>query len=428
MSVFWPAWVWLRWPTWRAIFLSANPRVALRDSVYCREIIESEWYRDTFAPAWTLAADQNAKGLFKNTAGGFRQALGFFSRVTGDRADALVWDDPHDAEEVHSSLMRQAVLDKWDGALGNRVNDLRVSLRVGIMQRLHEDDLAGHVLRKGGWGHLCLPMEFEPIRSCPCPDCQRGETAIGWRDPRTNPGELLFPQRFPAAVLATERARLGSSGYAGQMQQRPSAAEGEIFKACWWRFWCLSGQHLPPVRLRQPDGSHIECPVEPLPGVFDEQLQSWDMAFKDTQSSAYVTGGVWARDGARKFLLDQVRDKMSFTATRQAVLRLSAAWPEARRKLVEDKANGPAIIDTLKSQVAGLVAVQPDGSKEARAHAVTPDIEAGNVYLPHPQIAPWVNDYLAEFTAFPNGAYADQVDQTTQALRRLAGRRKGTFH
>ncbi|RYG95287.1 MAG: hypothetical protein EON58_14505, partial [Alphaproteobacteria bacterium] len=125
ISVFFPAWVWLKWPAFRWIYLSANPRVAERDSVFCRDLIESAWYRDSFKIAWRLRQDNNGKRSFWNTAGGFRSAFGFFSRITGDRADAIVWDDPHDADEVHSDTMRQAVLDRWDGAVGNRVNDLR---------------------------------------------------------------------------------------------------------------------------------------------------------------------------------------------------------------------------------------------------------------------------------------------------------------
>jgi predicted phage terminase large subunit-like protein len=408
VSVYFPAWAWLIWPPWRAIFLSSNPRVALRDSVACRDVIRSSWYQDTFRPRWRLSDDQDAKSLFKNTEGGFRQAMGFSARITGDRADALVWDDPHDAEEVMSRVSREAVLERWDSAIGNRVNDLRSSVRIGIMQRLHEEDLAGHVLGHGGWEHLRLPMEFEMPSPCKCESCTRG-SVIGWKDPRTTPGELLHPARFPRDVLAAELTRLKAYGYAGQMQQRPAPAKGAFFSRDWWKFWC-----------------HASDPIEgcvPLPSEFDEQLQSWDLTFKGTSTSDFVTGQVWGRKLADRFLLDQVRGQLSFTATKTAFRTLTAKWPKAARKLVEDKANGPAIIDELRREIGGIVPVEPEGGKEARAHAAAPYVEAGNVYLPHPRIAPWVHDFIEEHASFPKGANDDQVDAHTQAAVRMSARK-----
>jgi predicted phage terminase large subunit-like protein len=420
VSVFFPAWVWLKWPSFRWLCLSANPRVALRDSVYCRDLIESKWYRETFKPDWNLSPDQNAKSNFKNTAGGFRSAFGYGSRITGDRADAIVWDDPHDADEVHSDKLREGVLERWDGAIGNRVNDLRCSLRIGVMQRLHEGDLSGHVLKQG-WEHVCLPMEFEKVSQCRCPSCVRGHTAIGWKDPRTKDGELLFPQRFPPDVLDKERKRMGSAKYAGQMQQQPAPSEGEIFKKPWWRFWVPKGHALTPYKVRLADGSYQDAVVEELDlDDLEEMIQSWDMAFKDTKTADFVVGGVWGRAGTRKYLLDQVRDRMGFTRTVKALQALSEKWPDARIKLIEDKANGPAVMDALKGKVSGMVAVEPEGSKIARAHAVSPEVEGGDVYLPHPDLPgnEWVELYLAEFTQFPFASKDDQVDQTTQALKR----------
>jgi len=162
------------------------------------------------------------------------------------------------------------------------------------------------------------------------------------------------------------------------------------------------------------------------PDRFDEVIQSWDMAFKDTKTADFVVGQVWGRKGADKYLLDQVRDRMDFPATVQAVRSLSAKWPQARNKLVEDKANGPAVIATLKNEIPGLIAVNPEGGKVVRAQAASPDIEAGNVYLPDPSVAPWVHDFIEECAAFPNGANDDQVDAMTQALIRFANKSTNT--
>jgi predicted phage terminase large subunit-like protein len=143
------------------------------------------------------------------------------------------------------------------------------------------------------------------------------------------------------------------------------------------------------------------------------------MAFKDTSKSDYVVGQVWMRRGADAFLLDQVHDRMDFVTTCQQFRELAAKWPQATLKLVEDKANGTAVINALRRIVIGIVPEEPHGSKEARAAAVSPLVEAGNVHLPTPELAPWVGDLIEEAAAFPNGAHDDQVDAMSQALNRL---------
>lgn len=423
VSVYMPAWMWLHWPSWRALFLSSNPRVALRDSVFCRDVLRSKWYRDTFRPSWDFAEDQDAKGLYRNTEGGFRQAQGFTAKVTGDRFDAIIWDDPHDADDVHSETQRTAVVERWDSAVANRLNDLRSSVRIGIMQRLHESDLSGHVLEQGGWEHLRLPMEFEPRTGgeearigCECATCERGETAIGWRDPRTVKGEVLHPQRFTPAVLASEKAR-GSYYFAGQFQQRPSPTTTALFPRKWWRFWREVGATPTP----RPKGCDTEAPAAVLPASFDTVIQSWDCTFKDSDGSDYVCGGVWGARGADRFLLYRVWARLDFLGTVREVRRVSELYPDAGAKLIEDKANGSAVINTLKSEIAGIVAWNPGtSSKSARAMAIQPQVESGNVYLP--EAADWLDAYVGEFESFPRAAHDDQVDMTSQALLRLAKR------
>lgn len=412
VSVYMPAWMWTRWPAWRAIFLSSNPRVALRDSVYCRDVIRSDWYQKTFEPTWMLADDQDAKGLYKNTEGGFRMALGFGSKITGDRGDAIVFDDPHDAEEVHSEAKRTYVIDRWDTAIANRVNDLRTSVRIGIMQRLHTEDLAGHVLRQGDWEHVRIPMEYEPSPGCECETCERGETVIGWRDPRAE-GEVLQPERFTQAVLDKEKKR-GSAYYAGQFQQRPTAASGNLFPRRWWRFWREPGA--PPTP--RPKNCDTEAPAVTLPSDFDEVLISLDAAFKDHKDSDYVCIGVWGVKGANRFLLYRVWERLDFTNTVKELRRVCDLFPKAYRKLIEDKANGTAIINTLHAEISGLVPVDPKSSKVARAMAIQPQVESGNVFLP--EHAEWLDTYIGEFESFPRGAHDDQVDMTSQALLYLA--------
>jgi predicted phage terminase large subunit-like protein len=389
VSVFWPAWEWANKPGRRSLFSSYSNDLAVRDSIRCRSIIESDQYREWYSgPAgWTLSDDQNRKDIFKNTLGGERKSTSVGGAATGFRGDAVVVDDPHNASEITSDAIRKSTIEWWDKAMSSRLNDMRTGARVIIMQRLHEDDLTGHVLRQGGYEHLCLPSEFDPKR--------RSATCAGaWSDPRNEPGELLFPTMFPAEVLDRAKVDLGSDGYAGQHDQSPFPADGGMLKEKWWRFWTV-----------RPSVTTL--------------IQTWDMAFKGTQTSDFVVGQVWGKHNADYYLLDQIRGRFDFPQTLAAVQRLTEKWPTATLKLVEDAANGPAVISALRGKVEGLLAVKPEGGKEARAAAVSPMIEAGNVYLPDPAQFPWVNEFIAECTAFPLGKNDDQVDAMTQGLNRL---------
>ena len=411
VSVLWPAWQWIRieqGACWRGLFASYDSGLATRDSVRCRALMESAWYRETFRPAWKLSGDQNEKGYFENTKSGFRISLSVGGRGTGFRGDAIVVDDPLNASDQYSGPARSAVTFWWDTVMSSRLNNMDTGSKVIIMQRLHEMDLSGHVLQQGNYEHLCLPSEFEPER--------RSVTSVGWRDPRTEPGEILFPALYSQNVLDQAKKDLGSAGYAGQHQQRPSPAEGGVLPRRWWRYWKPCGLTLPPVRMRLPDGSEQEIYAVDLPETFDAVIQSWDCAFKDLKTSDFVVGQVQARLGSRRYLLDQVRSRLDMPGTVQAIRTMSAKYPNSGAKLVEDKANGPAVIQTLKLEISGLIEVNPEGGKMSRARAVSPEAEAGDWHwhLPHPGIAPWVPDFVEECASFPNGRYDDQVDAWSQ--------------
>ena len=389
VSVFWQCWEWIRYPARRWLYCSYASSLAIRDSVKCRRLLESRWYRQHWGDRFALTSDQNEKAKFENDKSGYRIALGVGGAATGEGGDRVVVDDPHHVREAQSETIRQGVLDWWDQVMSTRLNDPKRGAMVVVMQRLHENDLAGHVLGQGDHEVLRLPAEYEPSEHV---------TSIGWRDPRRTPGELLWPARFPAEALEQLKRSMGSYAAAGQLQQRPAPAEGAILKRHWWKL------------------------VRELPRQFDEMIQSWDCSFKETSSSDYVVGQVWGRIGADKYLVDQVRRRLDCPATIQEILRLTEKYPKATTKLVEDKANGPAVIAMLKHQLTGLIAVNPEGGKEARAHAVSPQIESGNVYLLDPEVVPWVGGFIDECAAFPQGAHDDQVDAMTQALLRLSRR------
>lgn len=176
---------------------------------------------------------------------------------------------------------------------------------------------------------------------------------------------------------------------------------------------------MPPVPVTMPDGSIEQRKAVDLPSRLDTLLQTWDMAFKDTKNADFVVGQVQAAHGADRYLLDQVRDRMDLPGTLLAVRRLSARWPEAHLKLVEDKANGPAVIQSLRHEIAGFVEVNPEGGNVSRAAAASPQLESGNWYLPHPMLASWVEEFIGECAAFPTGAHDDQVDAWSQGAKRL---------
>jgi len=309
--------------------------------------------------------------------------------ITGKGADIGIIDDPvKNDQEAMSVTYQERTYEWYKSTFRTRLQ--RDGAIILIMTRWNENDLAGKLLaaqEEDGekWEVVNLPAIAE-------------EGDLLGRDP----GQPLCPDLFTIEALRSIEKAVGSFWWASLYQQRPSPAEGGILKRSWWQYY------------RQ------------TPDRFDEVIQSWDMAFKDTKTADFVVGQVWGRKGADKYLLDQVRDRMDFPATVQAVRSLSAKWPQARNKLVEDKANGPAVIATLKNEIPGLIAVNPEGGKVVRAQAASPDIEAGNVYLPDPSVAPWVHDFIEECAAFPNGANDDQVDAMTQALIRFANKSTNT--
>lgn len=405
VSVFWPAWVWLQAPWRRFLYSSYAEKLSIRDSVKTRRVIQSSWYQARWGDRFSLASDQNVKTKFETDEAGMRLATSVGGVGTGEGGDYLVIDDPHNVTEAESELKREGVIDWWDGSMSSRVNNPLESARVLIMQRVHEEDLAGHLIEQG-WEVLCLPAEYEPNHPFVWPD-----------DPRVAEGELIWPDRFDDDWIAEKKRELGSYRYAGQYQQRPAAAEGGILKRPWWK--------------RYPA---LEWPE------LDEVLQSWDFAFKDLEDSDWVVGQLWGRDLANKYLLAQIRARLDFPASLDA-LRALTSWAERHgirpnhAKLVEDKANGSAVMSVLRREIPGLIAVEPQGGKEARAHAAAPEVEAGNVYLPEDLIpcpidpedrwaATPTDAFIHEAGTFPRGANDDQVDAFSQALIRYAGRGK----
>jgi predicted phage terminase large subunit-like protein len=421
IGVLWPAWMWIHRPEWRALFSSYDQSLVTRDATRCREVLQSEWYQAEYAPKWRLKNDQNTKTFFKNTRQGFRFCHTVAGRGTGHRGDAIVCDDPLNARHRHSVKKREAAIDWWNRTMPTRLNDPRSGVKVIIMQRLHEEDLTAEVLKHGGYVHLNLMSRFVPEKRTitVLVDKATGQERELFRDPRKERGELLFPELFTEQVLDDLETQMGPEDFSAQHQQDPKPAEGGMFKERYFGYWCYPGQKLPSVKVKLPDGEILEVEPVELPRHFDKQVQSWDLTFKQKKTSDFVVGQVWGAKEADRFLLHQYRDRAGFDKSVEALLAVVDAWPEARTRYIEDKANGSAILDHLHSKVSGLIAVEPRGDKEERAWAVQPSFRSGNVYLPHPMIASWVPGFIDEFTSFPNGK-DDQVDAASQALDQLA--------
>jgi predicted phage terminase large subunit-like protein len=394
-SVFWPAWEWSWNPKIRWFFASYDQALSLRDSVKCRTLINSRWYQARWGHVFKLTGDQDAKGLYNTDKGGYRMASSVTGHGTGEHPHRIVADDPQDRKGAESETERASVRAWWKGTMSTRGVSLGAS-RVICAQRLHEDDLSGIILEDmEGWDHLCLPMRYEPGRM--------KRTSIGFLDPRTVPGELLAPRQFSGDAVTRLERELGSYGAAGQLQQRPSPAEGGIIKRNWWQFY------------------------DDIPVHFDKVLWSWDATFKDAETSDFVVGQVWGLKGINVYLLDQVRDRMDFPKTLAAVKALRSKWIKypkllqdpttVCKTLIEDTANGPAIISTLRHDVAAVLPVKVKGSKEARLQAIAPLIEAGQVFLPRGQA--FSESLMDEAAQFPNGAHDDQLDALSQALAHL---------
>jgi predicted phage terminase large subunit-like protein len=377
---------------------------------------------------WGFAVDQDLKQYYKNTSGGHRMAMSVTSGATGNRGSTLMFDDLVNVKEDITVDKLEEAKSWWNVTMGSRGNDPAKLQKIGIMQRVAENDpvadLSSRRRSDGTFEYdlLLLPTEYDPeLYAYYGRDSDR--TSIGWRDWRTTPGELLFPEYFDARAVEDAKVTLGSMTYSANHAQRPIPATGGFFQQRWWRFWYPEGGGTPaPVRVKLPDGSYEECAQVPLPEVTSKYM-SCDLTFKGGKNSDFVALQVWAY-GAKPpfrssfFLLDQTHRRADFPQTLVEIEKLVGKHPDIGIKLIEDAANGPAVISSLRDKMTGVVAVPPLGGKTARANAVAPTIESGHVYLPHPKVAPWVQGLLAELASFPKGKNDDQVDALTQALAR----------
>ena len=382
VSVFWPVWDWIETPGRRWIYASYDLGLQKRDGKKALDIIQSPWFQERWGSKFALTETDPSVLKYENDKGGWRYGTSVRGPVTGRHAHRLVVDDPVKPLEA-TKVNLQKCLEWWNGTMGTRQADAKKTAKVVMMQRLHDLDLAGEMIKTGDYEVLRLPMRYEARNPC--------VTVLGVADRRTKEGELLDPRRVPEVEVAKLEKVLGPVGTAAQLQQRPTPEGGNIFH----KSWLAKLYDFPPTDL-------------------DQIIQSWDMAFKKTEETDYVCGQVWGRKGPDYYLLYLINERLSFVDTLAAVREVIAQYPYALVKLVEDKANGPAVVSMLELEFPGWELVDPRGGKVARANAVAPLYKGGNVYLP--RYAPWLQTYRDQLTGFPKAPNDDMVDCSSQAL------------
>lgn len=414
-SVVWPVWSWLNEPGLRFLTSANRTDLATDFAIASRRLIESDWFRDRFGDLFALTSDQNAKGKYDNDKRGRRQAVGVDGKITGSKSDILMMDDADDARKVHSEKARKAVHNYWDRSFYNRVNDHATGRRVVIAQRLHPDDLTGHILKAGGFEQLRIPEQFDPRR--------RYTTSIGWTDPRAAAGEWLRPGRFGPEEKAQAVVRLGVAGYKAQHDQEPEAAEGALYKEAWlgrrWR-WSADANGNRLVVLGEREFL--------LPAVW----LTVDAAASAKTTADCTAISAWAASPWGDLVwLDCDRSRYDIPDQPPAVERMIAKWG-ARAVGIEQASGGQYTIQELTRRgvpVIPLVPTAKTGDKVARAVPAITLAEAGRVWLPAAGASPGfpIDAVLAELLTFTgkDGGADDIADTLSWAadpmLKRFAG-------
>jgi predicted phage terminase large subunit-like protein len=410
-----PAWCAGKWPDDKQILISYNDDTALRFTKSNKEKI-SEFGKQLFGiDIETGVGKIDRMDEFSLANHRFHLiSRGLGGGITSHGAKYMFIDDPiKSSEQADSENERERQWTEWNMTLKTR---LAAGAKVVIIvTRWHEGDLAGLIQANE-------PPEAVTVINVPC---EAEENDLLGRQigaalcPEIGKGDEWLAQ-FKKGFMTDSGVRAWNALFQG----RPTSAEGNMLKRHWWRYWKPKGTTYGPVHVKKEDGTYEEILPVVLPDWMDETIQSWDCSFKDTKNADKVSGQVWSRNAARLFLRDRVNDRMDIVRTMNEMREMTARWPKALEKLIEDKANGSAVIQLLREKIWGMIAVNPEGGKKARVNAVSPAIEAGNVYLPHPQYAPWVNAFIDECAAFPNGSHDDDVDAMSQALNRLIHRHR----
>jgi predicted phage terminase large subunit-like protein len=381
-------------PTW---FVGRNPDSMAILTAYNTELAEKfgdknrQKAKRNWKELWGLdiSPSQDNKGLFevKGRKGGI-MSVGILGGLAGNGGRLIIVDDPYkNSEEAYSPRIRNTVETVFRDSILTRAQGRGTAIIV-IHTRWHEEDLIGKLSNEEGWYVINLPVVADSDNDIL--KRKKGELLAP---------ELGFDKDWAERTYKSVGKRVWTSLYMG----KPSIEAGNLFQRGSFQFYTKSE----------------------LPVVFDEVVQSWDLAVDSKGNSDYVAGQVWGRKGSNHYLLKRIKKRMSFIESVEMIRQISMTFPEARRIYIEKRANGQAVIETLMKEIGGIVPVIPKESKVQRASAITPYFEAGNIFLPNEQLDKNIEDYIQEFLKFPNSNHDDEVDATTQYLNEIRYRNSG---
>lgn len=395
VSTLFPNWVWLNQPSTRFIVATYAQELSEKNAKLQRDLLMTEWHQERWPHVKLDAQSSKRVRMFENNHKGWRFSSSVGGQMTGRHGDYLIFDDLVKAQDADGRNLIDPVAigkanDFWFKTMHTRRANAKETRKLGIMQRLHFEDTAQKCIDSGEYKVLMLPMEYDPKRRCVIFFPNRKEKRF-ITDPRKEEGELLDPSRFPKEVVDQDRKVLGSTSFEAQMQQNPAPASGNIFKRDWLRRWTS-------------------------PPAVNRTIITVDAAFKDDKTSDYVAIQAWGVKDPNYYLLDQIHGRFNVLKTCEKILEMKRRHPTAVGVYVEDKANGPAVMQILKGHMSGVVPWNPKSSKLARAESVAAVFESGNVWVPSDEAAAWIGPYITELTRFPLVKNDDQVDATTMAL------------
>jgi predicted phage terminase large subunit-like protein len=391
ITICYPVWAWLKDPAHRFMCASYSAPLSREHSVLRRDLIRSEWFQERWGKLFEFKQDVNQADHFANDKTGEMIATSVGGTATGQGGDELIVDDPIDPDQAASDADRKRANDWMDSTLKTRLNNPGAGVIIVVMQRLHELDVAGKLLAEGAdkWVHVKVPLE--------CPERTVYSFPISGRVHAREPGDILEPERFPPRVVA--RHKLVRLVWAGQYQQEPAPLEGNMIKRAEVQYYGgmdpVTGEHDPA-----------------LPAKFDHIVTSVDCAFKDLKTSDFVAIGTIGVRGADRYVLKIVNAHLDLPATCKEAKAQRDEF-HSSTVLVEDKANGSAVIKELRRSVPGVVAIEPEGNKVARMFASCGEWQAGNWHVS--RTAAWTEPFVTQICNFPNAAHDDQVDMMTQA-------------
>ena len=386
-SVAFPAFVLGRDPARKIICVSYADSLARKHANDCRALMRSPLYQFVF-PATRIGVGKDAEQETMTSARGFRLATSVGGTLTGRGGDMIIIDDPLKPQDAMSEVARENVKQWYSNTLLSRLDHKRDGAIIIVMQRLHCDDLVGHVMEQGGWQQLNLPAIAEEPMQIPLGN---------GRAYNRNVGELLHPSREDKPTLDQLRDAMGSMAFSAQYQQSPVPTEGNLIKWSWFKFFDSA----------------------PQPDKYDKLIVSWDTAMSANQLSDFSACVVLLVKGGSMYVLDVIRARMEYPELRRAVIASHQRWSGTTHRyalVIENKGSGQSLLQDLRSQRIHAISMEPEGDKILRMSAQTAPIEAGAIHLP--KSAPWLETFKQELLAFPAGRHDDQVDAFSQALKR----------